>query len=165
MALATPHPSPANRFTGSLFRFLLVVFLWTILAGGQWREPLVIAFILLSVTWLSLRFLPPQKQNPALRPLLAFLPWFAWHSLMGGWDVARRAFHPRLPLDPAMTTFATGDWTDRERHTFIWLVSLLPGTACTGQTNKGLLHIHLLDASAKPALHLLAQKIRQIWRG
>ncbi|MBE0509552.1 MAG: Na+/H+ antiporter subunit E [Chromatiales bacterium] len=36
---------------------------------------------------------------------LRFIPFFLLQSLLGGIDVARRAFHPRTPLSPTLIRY------------------------------------------------------------
>lgn len=39
------------------------------------------------------------------REVMGVVPFFLWHSLNGGVDVAWRAFHPRLPITPELIEY------------------------------------------------------------
>jgi multicomponent Na+:H+ antiporter subunit E len=60
--------------------------------------------------------------------MAAFAGYFLSRSLLGGLDVARRALHPRLPLDTGETQYELTVRGDAARTLFVAVVSLLPGT-------------------------------------
>lgn len=81
-------------------RAVLFSILWWLLtngAGNAWAIGLpTIIFSALASTML----LPAQSWN--FLGLLRFIPYFTWHSLRGGVDVARRALHSDLPIAPGL---------------------------------------------------------------
>ena len=81
-----------------------------------------------------------------LRPLawLAFGPWFLGQSLLGGWDVLRRAVRPGRPLDPELLDFPTRLTTPAARRLLAAAVSLLPGTL-VARIHEAHLRVHVLD--------------------
>lgn len=153
------QPSPVYPPIAVFQRVAGLTFIWWCLAEGQWREPWLIGLIVLGVAFISLRIQPPGRWQVRIGPLLRMVPWFLWHSLQGGWDVARRAFSPSLPIDPQTIEF-TSDMKLEEIYTFIFIVSLLPGTACVESRKGNTLMIHLLDPSAEKSLSELETKIR-----
>jgi multicomponent Na+:H+ antiporter subunit E len=74
---------------------------------------------------------------------------FTWYfgraSLAGGVDVAWRAVHPRLPIDPQMMEYQSRLPPGTAQVFFANAISLCPGTvsACL---RDGRLTIHVLDA-------------------
>src|SRR5215470_19140649 len=72
--------------------------LWVVLIGTSPSD--LIAGVLVSgaATWTSLALLPPGLQRVRLIGVLPLIPRFLWKSVVAGWDVARRALDPRLPL-------------------------------------------------------------------
>lgn len=81
-----------------------------------------------------------------LRPLawLTFAPWFLARSLVGGWDVLRRAALPARPLDPELVDFPTRLTTPSARRFLAAAVSLLPGTL-VARIHESHLRVHVLD--------------------
>src|SRR5690606_30734280 len=76
-------------------------------------------------------------------PLAALFPRFAWQSLIGGIDVARRAFHPRLPIRPGRLRIAV-ELPEGGRVALGGELSLMPGTLAAGCDGDHLL-VHVLD--------------------
>jgi multicomponent Na+:H+ antiporter subunit E len=75
-----------------------------------------------------------------------FAAFFGVQSFRGGWDVARRAFSPRMTLRPALVTIPR---RLREVAAQVFLanvVSLLPGTV-SADLADGAVTLHALDAS------------------
>ncbi|WP_191084011.1 Na+/H+ antiporter subunit E [Roseococcus microcysteis] len=133
-------------------RGLLLGLLWFVLVGP---DPAALLPGLLAVgaaTWLSLRLLPPVSALRAWR-LALMLPPFLWRSLVGGVDVARRAFHPRLPLKPGWVE-APCRLGGGGRAVLGGGFSLMPGTLVAG-TRRGQLLVHCLDTS-QPVLRAVA---------
>lgn len=96
-----------------------------------------------------------------LRPLalLAFVPYFLLQSVRGGSDVVRRAFSPRLPLDPAIRTYSVAAMGATERVTFAVVASLLPGTlSCWLEGDR--LVFHALDDGMPNAAAFAALEAR-----
>ncbi|HSG57839.1 MAG TPA: Na+/H+ antiporter subunit E, partial [Paracoccaceae bacterium] len=91
---------------------------------------------------LSLRLLPP---GPPLRlwALARFLPGFILRSVVGGVDVAWRAFHPRLPIDPGWIELPV-TLTAGGRVALGAELSLMPGTLVAGSDGERML-IHVLN--------------------
>ncbi len=127
------------------FRLLAFTLLWTIVSAADFDEPLMVAAIVILATITSLYVLP--RGSWRLRPsgCLAFVPWFLRHAIIGGWDVARRAFSPAMPLNPAVTEFKT-DTSEAQKALFAWCISLLPGTATLSVGDDALI-VHVLDQS------------------
>lgn len=140
-------------------------FLWWVLSEGVLADwPLVSLFALLATTS-SLVLLPPASVR--LRPLglVRFLPYFLWQSLLGGLDVARRAFSPRLPLSPGFTEYPLKLRSEAARVFFVWTVSLMPGTAST-ELLEGTLKLHVLDTAQGVAkLKGLEARVARLFAG
>ncbi len=112
--------------------------------GADAREALLLGGpAVAAATWLSLRLLPPQRPLRVLR-FLTLLPGFLWRSLLGGVDVAWRAFHPRMPLNPGWASVPS-QLPDGGKVALGAEFSLMPGTLVAG-TREGKLLVHMLDA-------------------
>ena len=77
---------------------------------------------------------------------LADLFYALKHMLLGGWDVARRALHPRSPLQPAWHPFILTSDSPRVRLLLSAMVGLLPGTLVS-RIEGDEMQVHVLDAS------------------
>jgi len=96
--------------------------------------------------------------------LPSFLAFFLLESLRGGLDVARRVFHPRLPVAPGFVTFETTLPDGSPRLLFANVVSLLPGTVSAGiEGNR--IRVHALDARAdvEDALRALETRVARLF--
>lgn len=116
--------------------------IWLILTGA---DPGGIAIGIVAVaaaTGLSLALMPPRA-GLALWPLAVMLPGFLWRSLLGGVDVARRVFNPRMPLAPGWKIMRTR-LPDGGKAALGGEFSLMPGTLVAGSKGDRLL-IHMLD--------------------
>jgi multicomponent Na+:H+ antiporter subunit E len=133
-----------------------VIFLgfWLLLAGPDPVDLAAGVFAAAAATWTSLRLLPPSGRHLGYAAL-ARLAWrFRRQSLVGGWDVARRALDPRLPLRPGFITYPVRLPPGTARHVFGALTSALPGTLPAGVADDGMLVYHCLDVEQPVAAQL-----------
>ncbi len=121
-------------------RLVLLSLVWLILAGGG-ALPLG-ALVVPAACWLSFRLLPPTGPLRLIH-LAATTLGFMWQSLLGGLDVARRAFDPRLPLDPGWIDVEV-DLLEGGKVALGGELSLMPGTLVAGSDGRRLL-VHVLD--------------------
>ena len=136
------HPAAAVF----LRRAALLALLWWMLAEGRFDAPLFAAALVGAAAGASLALQPPPRSRrrwrPSHLPRLTF--YFLRLSLLGGWDVARRAFAPSVPVQPALVRFELELEAGFPMVLFTWLVSLTPGTASV--TIEGtVLVVHALD--------------------
>jgi multicomponent Na+:H+ antiporter subunit E len=92
--------------------------------------------------------------------LVAFVPFFLDQSFRGGFDVARRALSPSLPVAPAFLDYRTRLPEGPTQVFFVNCVSLLPGTF-SARFQEGELRVHLLtdDGSGPERLKRLEEKV------
>ncbi|CAN5756679.1 hypothetical protein BH23GEM9_BH23GEM9_32350 [soil metagenome] len=111
------------------------------------------------------RWLPAPAPS-RLRPLrlLAFVPYFLWHSIRGGVDVALRAFRGGRALQPGFVDYPLRIRDVTARVVFANSVSLMPGTF-TAQLHADTLKIHTLDTRVVllPRLRSLEQRVQDIF--
>lgn len=79
--------------------------------------------------------------------LFKFSPYFISRSLAGGIDVARRAFHPKLPIAPVLIEYPLRLPNGLPHVFFINTVSLLPGTFIADIKDDTLI-VHILDKTS-----------------
>lgn len=140
-------------------RYVFFALIWVVLAGTGATGLVVGALVAASATWLSLKLLPPHPDGPSVVKLATMVPGFLWRSLLGGIDVARRAFDPRLPLSPNWIAYETGLPEGGARAALGGEFSLMPGTLVAGSRGNVLL-VHCLDASGHARDHIHAEEAR-----
>lgn len=123
-------------------RSALLIVLWWILAGGApsswWIGVPAIALALVA----SLVLFP--RNEVAWRSLMVFGPRFLWRSLQGGFDVAWRAFHPAMPVEPELVEYPLQLPPGLPQVFMANTVSLLPGTL-SATIESNILTVHVLN--------------------
>lgn len=133
--------------------------LWWVLAGGSAYQPLLAALSVAAATGASLALVPPGAWRWSAAGALRFLPFFLRESLLGGIDVARRAFSRRPPLRPGLVEFRTALPPGPPRVFLMSAMSLLPGTLATG-VREATIRVHVLDLELPNEARLRALEAR-----
>jgi multicomponent Na+:H+ antiporter subunit E len=142
--------------------------LWLLLMPS--RDPADLAFGALAVvaaTALSLRLFPPAAGEVRLVGLALLMPHLLWQSILAGVDVARRAFTPRMPLDPGFLACPLALPEGLARDSFATFTSMMPGTLPCGEKD-GVPIYHCLDVRQPIADVLRAEAglfLRVVTRG
>lgn len=125
-------------------RGALFAMIWWVLAEGDtgsWRmgAPCVLIAVL------ALIALSPRRVW-RLRPLgvIAFIPFFLRRTVIGSVDVAWRALHPRMPIDPDLVYYRLRFPAGPGRLLFVSAVNLLPGTVGAEFEGDSVV-IHVMD--------------------
>ncbi|WP_084282711.1 Na+/H+ antiporter subunit E [Deefgea rivuli] len=146
-----------SRLNTGVIRCGLFLALWIALMGIGWTDLIVGLFTALAATWASLLLMPPTSQQMKLSQLCLFLPHFLWQSVLSGWDVARRALDPQLPLRTGIIQYPINYPPGFLRNTFASITSLLPGSVPCGES-AGALEYHTLDTEQPVAEQLRAEQ-------
>jgi multicomponent Na+:H+ antiporter subunit E len=125
-------------------RTIAFALLWWVFAEGSLRYPLLAAGGIAAAVLASLWLVPPGGPAWRLAGFARFVPFFLRESLLGGLDVARRAFDPRLPIEPGFIELPLRLPAGAPRVFFVAVVSLLPGTLSTALEGSSL-RVHVLD--------------------
>ena len=137
---------PPARIPGSVsglaFRAIVFALIWLLLSDADPASWAIGLPAVVAVVWISLYLLPPTTLS--LRGILVFLPFFLWHSLRGAIDVAWRAFHPGLPIDPELIRYRLRLKTVLQKTCLIHVISLLPGTL-SATLDDDILTVHVLN--------------------
>lgn len=174
-----PEPEPGartaapGRARAAWLRAVLFTGFWLLLArpwAGQ-NQAAVLADLAVGAlavglaTWASLGLLPPTGHRLRLGGLVRFGAHFLLQSFLGGLDVARRAFAPRLSLAPGYLDYPTGLRPGPGRAAFGALTSLVPGTLPVETDRPGALVYHGLDLRAPVAAGLARDEamMRRVW--
>lgn len=139
-------PSRRHRYANWLISALLMALIWSVLSGDAASWIVGIPTILLGMlAFHGLR--RPEAGSVAVRRVPGFALWFLWHSFRGGIDVARRALHPGMPLNPGFVHYKLTLAPGPARIFFINCVSLLPGSL-SADIHRDELILHALDIEA-----------------
>lgn len=140
---ANAKPAGATDWRGWARRIALFAALWWVLTDGVVSSWLIGVPTALLAAWLSRSLWadPPLSVSGVAR----FVPYFAWQSLVGATDVARRALQPRMPLYPGLVRHRLRLPPGVSRVSLANVVSMLPGTLSADIEGDELV-IHALDA-------------------
>ncbi len=130
-----------------LARFTLFLLLWLILAGPDLAG---LPFGLLAAalaSQASARLMPGRMALGSPPAVLLLLGRSVSQAVLAGADIARRAFDPRLPLQPGLVTMSTALPEGTARDGFTALASLSPGALPAGMDASGAIFVHALDTS------------------
>ena len=122
--------------------FLFLLIWWILTDGATQSWWFGVPAVLLAVI-VSTMLLPPVPL--VWHELLRFVPFFLLRSLLGGADVAWRAFHPRMPIAPDLITYPLRLPPGLPQVFMTNTISLLPGTL-SAELDQSILKIHVLDS-------------------
>jgi len=148
-----------SRNRTAALRGLSYFVFWVLLMPSAKPEDLAVGAIAAALaTHVSLRLLPPEAGRLRFISFVMLVPHFLWQSVLAGFDVARRVFDPKLPLNPGLVKFESGFPPGLARNTFASITSLLPGSVPTGVEADAIVY-HALDV-AQPVVDQLAEEER-----
>ena len=145
-----------------LLRLVLFSLVWWVLTDGAMDSWPVGLPVVLIATLASVMLMPALSWS--LRGMLFFIPYFLWHSLRAGVDVARRALHPQLPITPGLLDYRFRLPPGLPRVFMANTVSLLPGTLSV-ELGEEFLRVHVLDETGaiNEELNLLENRLADIF--
>lgn len=133
--------------------------LWWLLNGGGVSSWVVGGPVVLAATALNLWLQPERPGGWRLAGVLPMAWFFLRESVRGGFDVARRALRPSLPLNPGVLRFNTRLPAGSSRLFFAGLISLVPGTLVLG-IEDATVEIHAIEAGPGAEVELRALEER-----
>lgn len=152
-----PGHATGGRRRAAIARGASFFALWVVLIGLDPVDLAVGACAAAAATWTSLRLLPPEAGRVRFAVLVALLPRFLWQSVVAGVDVARRAFHPRVPLRPDFVAYPVSLPRGPARNAFETITSLLPGTVPCDEDAQTIIY-HCLDVGQPVVAQLAADE-------
>lgn len=129
---------------GFLIRILLYGMLWVVLTGARMESWLLGVPTVLIAAWISSKARRFSTGRFSLLGGVGFMGFFLKASLISGFDVVRRALHPRLALYPDLINYRLSLSTKAARIFMADAVSLLPGTL-SANLDEANLTVHVLD--------------------
>ena len=140
----TRPPAGGAGAAAALTRFPALLLAWGALGEGQAFWPWGVGAAL-AVTLASFRLLAPQRGRLAASArLLRLAPLFLRESLLGGWDVARRALSPKPVLRPRLELVRLERPDTATATALAYLITLMPGTLAVEVHRRRLL-VHVID--------------------
>ncbi|TVS14954.1 MAG: cation transporter [Planctomycetaceae bacterium] len=118
--------------------------LWWLINKGDLDSWLVGLPTVLAAATISTWLAPPSVWRWTLRGIPRFVWYFGRSSIEGGFDVAWRAVHPGLPIEPGVIEYPIRLPQGTARVFFANAISLCPGTVSM-QMREDRLLIHVLD--------------------
>lgn len=156
-----PTPATGLRF---LLRVMLFSAFWFCLSGTELKSWVVGVPIAVAAAWISIRLLPSTSYRVCLPAAAFFTGYFMRESLRGGWDVARRALSPNLPLSPGVLCFVSRLPVGTARWFFCHTISLLPGTAVVAiECDHLRVHVLQLTPQVEESLRDLERRVAKIF--
>ncbi len=139
----------AHRIGQFLFTALVLFGLWLLFTGTLDPQETAVGALLAAgiALFTHRRFTRGGLQNLApgrLLCLLAYLPFFTWQMIKANLDVAYRALHPRMPLNPGIVRVKTRMTSDIGKMAVANSITLTPGTL-TLEVDDDTLYIHWID--------------------
>lgn len=148
----------ANDRRTLIGRALLYFGVWIVVDQSTTPSHLVVGVMASAIAaWVSLKLLSPTKGRVRLWALMLLLPRFLWQSLVAGLDVARRAFAPRLNLNPGFVRYPTQLPPGSARSAFELIASLTPGSVASDE-GRDHIEFHCLDAGQPVQEQLAAEE-------
>lgn len=150
-----------TRLARLTLRISALAALWAILCEGEgWVVGVPVILVAAAVT--------PRGTSAdqwSLAGLTRFVPYFLWNSLRGAVDVAARAVHPGLPIDPAILRYEMRLESTTARILMANSVTLLPGTL-SAEVEGNVLSVHVLNVSGPVmgSLGTLERHIAELFR-
>lgn len=151
-AARPPSPIAASAVRALWFYgFWLVSIATPAVAPADWIAGLAFTW---AATVASLRLVPAGAVRWRAAGVARIALHFVRCSIVAGWDVARRALAPRLPLAPGIVEQPTTLVPEHVRSGFVALASLLPGTVPIESRADGTVRYHCLDVRQPIAAQL-----------
>lgn len=149
---------PMGAASDFALRAVLYFGVWVVVDQSAKPSNLAVGvFASLAAAWASVKLLPSSRGRIRIGLLLLLLPRFLWHSLLAGVDVARRAFAPRLDLQPGFVAYQTRFPPGSARSAFELIASLMPGSVPSDE-NADRIEFHCIDTRQPIVDQLVAEE-------
>ncbi|MBU0676030.1 MAG: Na+/H+ antiporter subunit E [Proteobacteria bacterium] len=146
-------------------RLILFELLWLVLAGTSPQSIMISLPVVIVATIASLILAPTLRYPISPLPLIRSLPLFLFLSLVSGFDVMKRVFHPDLPIRPGLISYHTRLPHGPPLALLLNCISLLPGTISADYRDSCIL-VHTIDTEqpAEKVIKKLEDRIGEIFR-
>nr|WP_274522152.1 Na+/H+ antiporter subunit E [Halorhodospira sp. 9621] len=146
----------------SVWVFVVLVLIWWVLDGLQSPAWGVVAAALGAALYHLLAHGPRYRVR--LLNLPQFAAYFVLESFRGGWDVARRALDPGLPIHPHLFDYAVRLPAGQPRGLFMGVIGLLPGTLSADLSANGqVIRVHAIHEDPASAVQELERRVARLY--
>lgn len=154
-----PTPQGGQRLLWGAQCAIILAVIWLALTGF---DALALGALTVLLGGAAGAWLVPGMPYP-WRPLrlLRFTGFFLLSSLQGGFDVAWRALHPRLAIEPGWLRYRLTLPAGQPRTLMVSIMSLLPGTLSADLESDNTLLIHALVADDLNAVRETTLRLEQ----
>jgi multicomponent Na+:H+ antiporter subunit E len=129
---------------GFLIRILLYGVIWVVLTGARMESALLGVPAVLTAAWISGQAQRSSTGRFSISGGVLFMGFFLKASLISGFDVVRRALHPKPAIFPDLIDYRLSLSSEAARIFMADAVSLLPGTLSADLAEANLT-VHVLD--------------------
>ncbi len=141
---------------------VLLVLVWLILDGLDSLLTGLVAAVIGASLFVLLHV--PRPYHLRIWRLPRFVLFFLVESVRGAVDVAWRAFHPALPIVPAMIDHGVELPAGQPRMLLVSVISLLPGTLSADLDSDGkMLKVHAISEDPDIAVRTLQAQIAYLY--
>ena len=123
---------------------LLYAAVWFVLTGSDYGSWILGVPVVILATALNLSLANSSGCSFSFLGVLRFVVFFLRQSFLSGFDVMRRAFSPRLKINPGLIPYTTFLPEGTARILFINTISLLPGTL-SADLRDNVITVHTID--------------------
>lgn len=149
---------------GAATRVVLYGLLWVVLTGDARLGWGLGVPTIAAATAAGLGLRTQTRWRMRIAAIARFTGYFARESLLGAWDVARRALDPARPISPVLLPHRLRLPAGAPQSLFIAAVSLLPGTlAATHADGCVLVHSLRQDPAVTAELTQLEHRIAAVF--
>ena len=145
-----------------IFRGGFFAFLWLIITAGATNSWIVGGPVVILAVVVSRALLPVKLC--IWHEFFIFVPFFLYRSLLGGADVAWRAFHPVMPIVPELVEYPIRLPSGLPQVFMANTISLLPGTL-SATLDQGVVRVHVLDSRSDflAELNAVEQRVARLF--
>jgi multicomponent Na+:H+ antiporter subunit E len=153
------NPARQSPKRAAVVRFVFLLGLWCVLDGVT-RAGLALGALSAGLgAWASLRIWPASGTRLRIVPLLSLVVYFLRSSVVAGFDVAWRAFQPRMRLRPGFVALDCRTAPGCARDVLLAMVSLTPGSVVVADEGVRVT-VHCLDTGQEVAAQFADNEAR-----
>lgn len=142
--------------------FTVLLLVWVVLDGVHSLAVAVPAAA--AGAWVGARYAGIEPYGWRPLQMLSFALYFVFESVRGGLDVAARALHPALPIEPHLLRYPIALPAGKPRTLLVSVVSLLPGTLSADLSARdNMLVVHAITPEPRAAVAALERRIARLF--
>jgi multicomponent Na+:H+ antiporter subunit E len=131
-----------------------MILCWPVVDGKLDIQVTVAGLIASAMVAVLFHEMLPREHHIFISPvrlfwLLVYLPVYFYYVVMANLDVAYRALHPKMPINPGIVKIKTNLKTDSAITALANSITLTPGTMTVDVTDDGYLYIHWINVKSE----------------